>query len=230
MRANMIKFMLFLVSAVSIQQGYSQQMPNPVFPRTIVVNGSAEMEIVPDEIFTIVSLKEFDKKNQGKVGLEQIRKDFLNSCKAIGLPDSALVIASYDGSNGSPWFIKKKKKEELYASINYQVKFSSAKKMDELVARLDDNAVQHFQVIRTSHSNMVQLRRQLKIDAVRAAKEKAAYLAQAINEQADVAVSIEEPAEYHQPFEEQYSNKIQTAMSRDMATEDAAYPEIDFKK
>jgi uncharacterized protein YggE len=79
------------------------------------------------------------------------------------------------------------------ASISYQIKFANSKKMDELVAKLDDQATRNFRIVRTSHSKLQEFREQLKIEAIKAAKNKASYLAAAIDEQVYTAVTITEP-------------------------------------
>src|SRR5438270_9958012 len=87
----------------------AQMIQNP-YPRTITVTGSAEMEIVPDEIYVQIELKEYEKKGQPKASIDQIRSSFLQSARAVGIPDSAITIAAYDGMNGNPWLRKKNKK------------------------------------------------------------------------------------------------------------------------
>ncbi len=62
--------------------------------------------------------------------------------------------------------------------------------------KLDDEATQGFFISRTSHSKIEEYRKQLKIQAVKAAKEKAIYLSEAIGEKAGVAVTIQEPVDY----------------------------------
>jgi uncharacterized protein len=171
---------------------------NNLYPKTISVSGSADMEIVPDEIYAVITLKEYEKRGTGKIDLEKIKTEFLNNCKNIGLPDSSVTIASYGGTNYE-WWRKKKNKDELMASIAYQVKFSTSKKMDELVEKLDDDATQSFQVTRVSHSKIKEYRKELKILAIKAAKEKGGYLASAINEGLGEAVTIIEPEEYLTP-------------------------------
>jgi hypothetical protein len=54
--------------------------------------------------------------------------------------------------------------------------------MDKLVEKLDDDATQNFLIVSTDHSKMAEFRRQLKIAAVKAAKEKGIYLTDAIGE------------------------------------------------
>lgn len=217
-------FALFLLVAASSK---AQSDKNP-FPKTITVTGSAEMEIVPDEIYVQVDLKEYEKKGQGKVTIDRIRQDFLNSVKTVGIPDSALSIAAYDGYNGNPWLRKKNKKDELMASITYQLKLKSSKQIDDLVNLLDDNATQNFAIVRTSHSRLAELRKNLKIQAVKAAKEKAGYLSAAIDERVGEAVTINEPAEYYFPVEG-YLMKANSVM-RQQAPPENGDTAVDFRK
>jgi uncharacterized protein len=219
---------LLVVAAVNL---HAQQIANP-YPKTITVTGSAELEIIPDEIYVAVDLREYERKGQAKVNIEKIKSDFLNNARAIGIADSNVTIAAYDGNNYNPWWRKKNKKEELLASITYQVKLKSSKQMDDLVNRLDDNATQNFYIMRTSHSKITEFRKQLKIAAVRAAKEKAAYLAEAIDESIGVAVTIQEPVEYnYYPMYNKVSNQMMRAESGQMAgdTNQPEFNKIKFK-
>ena len=50
------------------------------FPKTISVNGSASMEVIPDEIYVQVDLREYKKKGEDKVELDKIKSDFLANC------------------------------------------------------------------------------------------------------------------------------------------------------
>ncbi len=202
---------------------------NP-FPKTINVTGSAELEIIPDEIYVVVDLKEYEKKGSGKIDLEKIKKAFLDNCRGIGIADADITIDSYEGNNGYYWWRKKKKKDELYASIAYQIKFSNSKKIDELVEKLDDDATQNFQVVKTSHSKIQEFRKQLKIQAVKAAREKAQYLAAAIDEQIGAAVTISEPDEFVVEPYPLYRNKVAAANYAMDASAGGGNPDIDFKK
>jgi uncharacterized protein len=219
---------LFLASILLSTTLFAQER-NP-FPRTITVNGSAEMEIVPDEIYVQVYLKEYEKKGAGKVPIDKIRQNFLAAVRSLGLPDTAVSVSGYDANNYNPWWRKKNKKEELYASITYQVKLRSTAQVDQLVDKLDDNATQNFYISRTSHSKLDEFRRALKIQAVRAAKDKAQYLSDAVNEKVGVAVTINEPGEYYQPYYgEVASNRMMKAEAAQTSAP-ADQPQADFKK
>lgn len=226
----LIVFSLVVVCTVKSQTA-GNLLPNP-FPKTISVSGSAEMEIIPDEIYVQVDLREYEKRGTGKINLETIKSKFLQACKNVAIPDSAVSIATYEGYDRSYWLIKKKKTPDMMASISYQVKFSNAQKIDQLVELLDDEATQSFYITRTSHSKITEYRKQLKIQAVKAAKEKAVYLSEAIGEKAGEAVTIQEPVEasVYPLFNQGYlSNNISQARINvnDVSGEPGT---VDFKK
>ena len=76
---------------------------------------------------------------------------------------------------------------------------------------------------------MEEFRKNLKIQAVKAARDKAQYLADAVNEKVGVAVTINEPNEYHQPYYgDMASNRMMKAEMSQSAPSDQ--PQADFKK
>jgi uncharacterized protein len=205
---------------------------NNPFPKTISVSGSAEMEIVPDEIFVNVLLSEYQKKGEPKKDIETIKTNFLESCKVVGIPDSVISIISYSGNNNYYFIRKRKKNTDLFASITYQVKFKSSKLMDDLVEKLDDNATQNFQIVSTSHSKIIEFRRQLKIKAVQAAKEKGIYLTEAVGEKLGEAITIYEPGEWQPSYYDNYAygNSLLSNYRMDSIRVRPETPEVDFKK
>ena len=64
--------------------------------------------------------------------------------------------------------------------------------MDELIDQLVDEATSNFQIVKTSHGRIQEFRKQLKIQAVKAAKDKAIYLTEPINEKLGESVTITE--------------------------------------
>jgi uncharacterized protein len=165
------------------------------YPKTISVIGSAEMDVIPDEIYVQVDLREYKKKGEDKIELDKIKTDFLATCKSIGVVDSNISISSFDGYNMSTIWRRRKKDPDLMASIIYQIKFRNSTLIDALVDKLDDQATSNFGIVRTSHSKINEYRKQLKALAVKAAKDKAQYLTEAINEQVGQAITIAEPEE-----------------------------------
>lgn len=189
----MKKLILLAVLCPAFLMAKAQQPSGNPFPKTISVSGSAEMEVIPDQIFVNIVLREYQKRGEDKKELEVIKTDFLNACKAASIADSVVSIVSYTGYNNYYWLRKKKKTPDMNASITYQVIFSNSKQMDDLVDKLDDEATQGFSIVNTSHSKMTEYRKQLKTEAVKAAKAKGIYLTEAIAEKLGPAITIKEP-------------------------------------
>ena len=228
---------IFLFASTVNAQQVQPIFTNNPFPKTITVSGSAEMEIVPDEIYVNITLREYQKRGDNKKEIETIKTAFLENCKAIGLPDSVISIISFTGFNNYYSFKKRKKDPDMQSSITYQVKFKSSELMDKLVEKLDDEATQNFVIARTSHSKITEFRRQLKIKAVQAAKDKGVYLTEAVSERLGEAITILEPDESNNTLA--FANQLisnnaysQTNLSfRDRSgNESGTEQEIDFKK
>jgi uncharacterized protein len=216
-------FNLISLSAISQETQIKQ--------KTINASGIAEMEVVPDEIYVQIQLREYDKKGGSKIDIDEIKNDFLKAANTIGLNEDDISVQGYQGWDGNFWLYKKNKKKnlDLKASITYQVKLSSTKKMDELVQKLDDEATENFFISRVNHSKLQEFKKQLKIQAVKAAKDKAIYLANAINENAGEALTINEPNEIN-PFPQPvYANRMMESKVA-MDAGEAQMPNIDFKK
>ena len=77
-----MKKLIIIVNIFLFANVINAQQPQPIFannpfPKTITVSGSAEMEIIPDEIYVNVELKEYQKKVFGYGGLFFLKKQEL---------------------------------------------------------------------------------------------------------------------------------------------------------
>ena len=238
-----MKKLIIIVNIFLFAMAINAQQVQPIFtnnpfPKTITVSGSAEMEIVPDEIYVNITLREYQKRGENKKDIETIKTTFLENCKAIGLPDSVISIFAFTGYNNYYSFKKRKKDPDMQSSITYQVKFKSSELMDKLVEKLDDEATQNFVIASTSHSKMIEFRRQLKINAIQAAKNKGVYLTESIGEKLGEAIIIKEPDENFAALSEPYSqvrvrgaNSLSSNLNMRMSSGDTySSTEINFKK
>ena len=201
----------------------AQTTPAPI--RSIAVNGMAEMEVVPDEIYVQVELSEY-KKNNVKVDIEKIRTAFLATLGLLGYTDKDIAVQGYSGWDGNPFIYRKKKNNDLLAGIHYWVKVASTAKMNELVDRLDDASTTNFFIAKTSHSKITEYKKQLKIAAIKAARLKAEYLSEAIEEKIGKAITISEPDEV-KLYQPQFANAM---FKNNSAEERQATLSADFNK
>jgi uncharacterized protein YggE len=189
-KKNLLRFTV-LISVFFISCNKNDQSETP---KKIVVTGSAEMEIVPDEIFINFTLKEYLNKSRKKVKIENIKSDFLEVCEKAGILDSNISISSYTGNERWDyyWYKRRKKEPDFMASVSYMIKVNSVDKIDAIVNNMNEDAVTYFNISKTSHSKIEDLRKQIKTEALIATKDKAKYLAEAIGEEIGEALLIQE--------------------------------------
>lgn len=195
--------------------------------KKIEVTGSAEMQIVPDEVFVSITLQEYYDKSKTKHDIDEIQKNFLEKCAKAGIQKDRIEIQGMSGFDQSRWYWRKRKKEQpdLLASTTYILKFSNPAEIDKLVNLLDDNATQNMYVTKTTHTNMEAFRKEVKIKSLQAAKAKAQYLCESIGEKVGGAVFIREVESG--PIMPMYKNMMSNAM---MDSHESANEGIDFQK
>ncbi len=169
---HFIAILLLFVSLSSAAQVTYQN-------NTIKVTGSAQMYFEPNEVHLLVSLTEVKNKNQN-LGIQNVRLEFFKICNDLNISKSNINLGS-TGSNSltrrlSFW---KGDKIEVLQSESYDVKFSDFKKMLTFIDKLKQPFVKAVNMGTQKHSKMTEFRKQVKIDAVKASREKAKYLAEA---------------------------------------------------
>lgn len=185
-------FLLILLFTFSMLVNAQTIVQQPKIKK-IVVTGSSEMEVDPDEIYVNFVLREYQNSKKEKVGIEVIKKEFLEACSKAGILKENIRVDGMAGNAYSDWYIRKKKQEpDFIANITYVIKFTSTKSIDDLIPRLNDNAVLNMYISKMDHSKMETFRKEVKIKATQAAKEKALYLSQSIGEKLGGALLIEE--------------------------------------
>jgi len=171
------------------QMRFEQQIPIP----KIEVAGFAEMEVIPDEIYFNISLREYfeDEKNQkNKVVISTLEKQLIKAVSDAGLPKEALSVSGLGGYQ--EYTDKKKKPATFLESKQYELKVSSADKLDGILAKVESRGVQYANVARLDHSKREEFKKQVKIDALKAAKVKAEYLVASLNEKLGKVLEIKE--------------------------------------
>ena len=193
--------------------------------KRIEVTGSAEAEVTPDIIYVAISLKEFfkDNNNKKKVEIEELEKQLQTAVLNAGVPKENFTINNISSYNYQ-W--EKKKNPDFLASKQYRVKITDLSKFNQIISAVDPKGIQYTNVESYDFSKIEALKKDLKVKALQAAKAKATYLAEAINEHVGGAIEIQEinNENFPQPV---YRNYM---MKSDAMAEAAPMPEIDFKK
>ena len=214
-----MKKLLILIALVAITGSTFAQAVD--LRRKIEVSGIAEKEVTPDIINVSISLQEYlDGKK--KITIDQLESQLESAVKDAGIPKEDFTINSVSAWNNT-W--NKKKTPDFLASKQYLIKFHDSNKYNQILNKVDPKGIQSTNIESFDYSKMADLKKELKIQALLAAKEKAGYLLASINDKVGDAISITEVdnGNYQAPRPMMYANKAL------MANAAPAESDIDFK-
>lgn len=173
---RLLLFVLGLLVAVSSQ---AQETDG----RYIEVTGTSEIEIVPDKIHYVIEIREyfeeeFDGKSKPenyrtKVPLSAIERDLRSMLTRIGIPQDAVrtqEVGDYWRQSGRDFQVSKK----------FDVTLTDFNQIDEIVKNINTRGVNTMRIGELENKDMLAYHRQGKIEALKAARQKAAYLVEAL--------------------------------------------------
>ena len=217
---------IFFVALISLGTltAFSQNVDTR---KRIEVTGTAETEVTPDIIFIGITLKEYfrDNNSKKKIEIEELERQLQTAVEQAGIPKENFTInniSSYDW----PW--EKKKNPDFLATKQYRIKVTDLSKWNQIMSAVDSKGIQNTNIEGYDHSKIETLKRDLKVQALKAAKDKATYLTAAVGEQLGSALEIQEINNSYYPQE----MNVRMNQVMNQAVEDAAaiMPAIDFKK
>ena len=183
--STLIVLVSFLVSAQTVNTE----------TRFIEVSGNAEMEITPDEIIYQIDIEEYwaeefeegteYKDYKTKIPLEQIEDALIKNLRQVGINKNEITVRNI----GNYW--RPQGKEFLF-SKQFEVKITDLSKINKLVNIVDSRGVKRMNILKLEHSDMEKFKKQVKIDALKAAREKAKYLVESIGNELGEVLSITE--------------------------------------
>jgi len=188
--------------------------------RKIEVTGIAEQEVTPDIINVSISLQEY-MNGRTKVTIDQLETQLEHAVKDAGIAKEDFTINNVSAYNNS---YQKKKNPDFLASKQYFIKFHDLNKFNEVLSQVDPKGIQSTNIDSYDYSKMPALKRELKIQALLAARDKATYLLNSINEKLGSVINITETDNSNYPGPRMlYANKV-------MSSNTTGDSDIDFKK
>jgi uncharacterized protein YggE len=191
--------------------------------KKINVSGTAETEVTPDIIYIGISLKEYLKDNNSKkkVEITDLENQLFSAVQKAGIAKENLTVSNLSSWN---YATEKKKNPDFLASKQYRLKVSDLNKFNEIIASIDPKGIANTNIESYDYSKIESLKRDLKIKALLAAKEKATYMVEALGDKLGNVIDIQDGGDNAvQPVYRNYMMKAEMS--------DAAAPaEIDFKK
>jgi len=191
----------------------------------IEVTGKSEMEITPDLIYLKIFLNE--KDNKSKLSLAEREKIMTSTLKEIGI-DISKNLSIKDMSSNFKYYLLTK--NEILLSKEYQLLVKDGKTASKVFIELEKIGISNVSIDRLDNSNLENFKKEVKIDAVKAAMNKAESLATALNQSIGRAIYIQE---VEPNFRNSVSGASNSIMIRGVSSEiygSSAQPDIDFEK
>lgn len=177
----------------------------------IEVVGTASQEVSPDMIFVEVSLVE---KTVGKrrLSISKQESNFWEIVNRLEIDPSKVVLS---GAIAEVLMKRYRDKGTSYKKT-FEVELKTAEKVSKFFEQLSANGIREVGISRTDHSDMINIRKNVRVAAIKAAKEKANYLCEAIGQKLGKPKIIREEKTNNYLNALSSSNTMITGLARNM--------------
>ena len=164
-------------------------------PRYIEVIGSAEKEVKPDIILFDICIQEYWKEEYEtgkeykdfvtKITLLDIEKELQAELLKLGITKDQIKVI--EGNNYS-----KSSSKNTMEMKTYQITVNDLKVINDIIQKVKTKGVSYMRIAETKNKDIAQYQKQVKIDALKDAKDKATYLAASLGNTIGQVLIIEE--------------------------------------
>ena len=183
---KLLLVVLFCCSTVAYGQGTVTTRAT-ADKRFIEVMGTASKAVTPDKVFLAITLKS-QVANRQQLTVQQ-QEDALRQLLLKSKVDLSLLTLA----DASADIVLSKKKAADYAfEKSFVLQLATAEQVTKIAQELQNMRIGELAIAKTEYSKIESLQKEVRIAAIKAAKDKAEYLLQAIGEQVDKPLEIQE--------------------------------------
>lgn len=155
--------------------------------RGIEVSGTAERMVIPDQLTFRITLAE-RLGSRGKITIEQQEGQLRAELEKIGV-DVAKDLSIYDISAR---YVRQRRLKDVLARQDYRLVIRDLNKVAPMQDVADRINVSSLDLVIAENTRIDDIRRELRIEAIKTAKAKAEYLMQAIGGRVGSAILVKE--------------------------------------
>lgn len=187
-----IKILILLLSLMSTAAAFPQEET-----RYIEVTGTSEIEIVPQRIHYIIRIKEYfaeefdgkskPEKYQTKVPISGIENELRQALDKAGIPDGNIRTQEI----GEYW---RERGQDFLLAKEFDITLNDFSQIDEIVRHISASTkgIQSMNIGTLENDDILSYHRRGKIEALNAARQKAAYLVESLGKKLGDVISIVE--------------------------------------
>lgn len=164
---------LIAMAVVALMAFPAAAQMQEAYPSYIQVTGRAEKELTPDEFYLQIVINERDSK--GKISVESQQRDMVAVLRKLGVD----VEKQLKMANLSSEFFKK---NTSVAMAKYQLQLGSSGEVAKVWQALDDLGISNISILKVTHSQLDKYKQEVRLEAMRNARESAQEMAGAIGQ------------------------------------------------
>ncbi|MDR0682984.1 MAG: SIMPL domain-containing protein [Dysgonamonadaceae bacterium] len=180
---NSIKILILFL--ITISGTVFAQTKNFIDLPYIETSASVDTLVVPDRIYLSIILTEKDTK--GKISLEEFEQRMIKKLIETGIDLSKQLEVSDLSSDYKKYALKRK---DILKAKTYSLLVYDAKTAMKVLVELEKEEISNISLEKTEHSQIENLKLELKNKAVYKAKQNALYMAEVLNQKVGSAVYI----------------------------------------
>lgn len=177
----MKKLFLTAVAILAVALPTAVAQVTEQFPCYADVSGYAERNVTPDTFYLNIVIAEKDSK--GKISVESQQRDMMRALQSLGIDtEKQLTMVDMTGE----YF----KKNNTLVTAQYRLKLTSAADVRKVYSAMSDLAISNVSMRSVSYSKIDEVRNEVRIEAIKNARDKAEMLAQAVNQRIGSCIRI----------------------------------------
>jgi uncharacterized protein YggE len=161
--------LLFLSNFVSSQNAKEAELPY------IEVTGTAKREIEPNQIYVSITLTEKSVDNK-KYSIDAQEGKLLQILSDLNISKTKLTLSDLSSSI----LTEKRKEVGFKQSKQFTLLLETAQQVSQLFEKLFDANIKEADVVKVDHTDIINFNKEVRIEAVKAAKAKAEYITNAV--------------------------------------------------
>jgi uncharacterized protein len=199
------------------------QTPNVPQQAFIEVTGTAVKEIDPNQIYISITLTEKSIDNK-KYTIEAQETKLLQILSELNIPKTKLSLADFSSSV----ITQKRKEVGIVQNKEFNLVLESGQQVSAFFDKLFAANIKEADVTRIAHSDIVTYNKEVRIDAVKAAKSKAEYLLNAVGNKLGKPLEIIEEGDAND-FN-YYRGNVYTKLNTNASNYESPLSRSEFKK
>lgn len=188
-----IIFFTILLTSTLVRAQVNSSTPQSLPEKDVIeVTGTVEEEIMPDEIYVKITIRE-KMDSREKITIEQQEEKLKTAVIGAGIDIKNLSVSDLSAD-----YIRVRwNKKDVMSKKEYVLKTTNTTQLKLFYKELDKIDIEEADIYKVTHSKLDSIKKAVRIKAIKAAKDKATYLLTSINENVGKCLLVQEQSSYY---------------------------------